>query len=97
MRTKDLSIFSKITKLAKDQKLEYKILYSYHQKRSTNGHTESYKFILCTNLFTVTYEESFIPENTDAIKAFINNNACIKLDFDIKINTGNDIELTEFR
>lgn len=99
MKTKDFSIFCKMVNVAKEQNLEYKILYSYHQRNATNDYTEVYKLILCTNLFDVAYEENRIPENTSAIKDFLNDNedSCIQLDFDFKINSGNDIELKEFR
>lgn len=98
MHTKDLSIFTKMVKLAKDQNLEYKILYSYHKRNSTNEFTEVYKLMLCTNLFTVTYEEKLHPDNTYAIKDFINYNEgfCVKLDFDLKFNAENYTELKKF-
>lgn len=99
MRTKDFTIFTKMVKIAKDQNLEYKIFHSYHHKNATNNYTEVYKLVLCTNLFTVAYEETLIPENTSAIKDFLryNSDSCVQLDFDIKINSGNDVELTNFR
>ena len=99
MKTKDLSIFTQMVNIANDQELEYKILYSYSPRLAANGYTESYKLVLCTNLFKVVYSENFVPENTSAIKAFLkyNEDVCIKLDFDIKISSDNDIELTNFR
>lgn len=97
MKTKSLSVFTKMVKLAKEQNLEYKILYSHYffEKARTNGQDQTYKLVLCTNLFTVTYEEDFIPENTDAIKNFImdNEESCIELNFKLKINSDNSIEL----
>lgn len=97
MKAKNLSVFTKMVKLAKEQNLEYKILYSHYffDKVHTNGKDQTYKLILCTNLFTVTYEENFIPENTNAIKDFImdNEKSCIELDFKLKINSDNSIEL----
>lgn len=95
MHTKNLSTFTKMVNIARTEKLEYKILYSYRQRNATNGFTEAYKFILCTHLFTVTYEENLHPDNTNAINDFIkyNNDSCIKLDFDIKFNSNDCIEL----
>lgn len=97
MKAKNLTVFSKMVKLAKEQNLEYKILYSHYffNKVHGGGQDQTYKMILCTNLFTVTYEENFIPENTNAIKSFITDNeeSCIELDFKLKINSDNSIEL----
>lgn len=95
MHTKNLSTFTKMVNIAKNENLEYKILYSYHQRNATNGLTEVYKLILCTHLFTITYEENIHPDNTNAINDFIkyNNSSCIKLDFDVKFNSNDCIEL----
>lgn len=99
MYTKDLTIFTKMVNIAKDQNLEYRIFYSYHKRNSTNEFTEAYKLMLCTNLFTVTFEENFILENTCAIKDFIKYNAdsCIELDFDLNFNKDNSTKLNSFR
>lgn len=100
MKAKTLSIFTQMVQVAQNQKLEYKVLYSYHQRNVTNGYTEAYRLLLCTNLFAVYFEENFIPENTSAIKGFLQHNkdSCIKLDFDIKTNINtNNIELCDFR
>jgi hypothetical protein len=52
MFTKELSIFEKMVKISQEQKLDYKILCSYHKRDATNGLTESYKLMLCTNLYS---------------------------------------------
>lgn len=98
MHTKELRIFTQMTQLAVEQGLEYKILHSYHQRNASNGLTEVYKLILCTNLFTVTYEENLSPENTNAIKGFLahRNDACVEIPFDVRFNAS-DIELKSFR
>lgn len=99
MYTKDLSIFSKMVKIAKDQNLEYRILYSYHKRGCTNNNSEVYKLMLCTNLFTVSFEEMFEPENTNAIQDFIKHNedSCIELDFDLNFNKSQCTNLSSFR
>ena len=99
MFTKDFSIFTKMVKLAKDQELQYKILYSYHQKNVSNGLTEVYDFLLCTNLFNVYCEERLDPDNTNATKDFIkyNNDSCIEVNFEINNKDKNSIELKSFR
>ena len=99
MNTKDLSIFTKMVNVAKEQNLEYRILHSYSHRNTTSNLTESYKLILCTNLFTVTFSGNFEPSNTSAIQRFLeaNSDVCVKLDFDIRINTENEVELVNFR
>lgn len=92
MHTKDFSIFTKMVALAKAQKLEYKILYSYHKRKAANDFTEVYAFVLVTNLFSVTFENNFIPDNTVAINDFIKYNDCIQVDFKIEPNS-NGVEL----
>ncbi len=97
MHTKELTIFTQMTKLVADQGIEYKILHSYHQRKATNGLTEVYKLILCTNLLKVTYEENLSPENTNAIKGFLahHHDACVEMPFDVRFNSS-DIELKSF-
>lgn len=95
MFTQDFSIFSKMVVLAKTQKLEYKILYSYHQRRAANDSTEVYAFVLATNLFSVTCKKNYTPDNTNAVKDFIKYNDCIQVDFEINPNS-NGIELKNF-
>ena len=89
MYTRDLSIFTQMTQIAKNQNLDYKILYSCHQRNASNGLTEVYKLILCTNLFTVNFESNLAQENTCAIKDFLkyNSDACVELNFDVKFDT----------
>jgi hypothetical protein len=102
MFTRDFSIFEKMVKISQDQKLDYKILCSYHKRKATNDFTESYKLLLCTNLYSVLYEKEFSPDNTHTIQNFLaqNHDCCVDLDFDITYNTKNDsskLELHSFR
>ena len=96
MQATNLSTFSQMTELAKEQNLDYKILYSHHHRRAANNFTEIYTFILCTPLFTVTYSEKLEPENTRGVEEFIrfNSDFCINLNFNIKID-GDSITLSD--
>ena len=87
-----MSIFIKMVNLAKDLEIEYKILYSYHQRNVTTFYSDTYAFILVTNLFSLTYEENYIPSNTSNVREFIKNYGCIKVDFIMRPNQ-NAIEL----
>lgn len=99
METKSFSIFEQMVELANVQKLEYKILYSYHKRNASNDCTEVYRFILCTNLFTVTYDGILCQEDANGINSFIRTNSehCIELNFDVSFNKNGGIELKNFR
>ena len=84
MYTTDFSIFTQMVNVAKQKKLDYIIMYSYHPINSGNN-PHSYSFILSTNLYTVAIKKKFEKGNDNAVREFIQRNDCVKLDCDIRI------------
>lgn len=76
----------------------YYISESYREIAS-NDCTEVYRFILCTNLFTVTYDGTLCQEDAYDINSFlrINSEHCVELNFDVSFNKNGGIELKNFR
>lgn len=92
MLTKDFSIFTKMVDITKEQKIDYKIFYSYRTRNTTSKNTELYNLILCSTLYTISFNGNLNIEDSKAIQNFLQENDCINLECDIKINN-NQIEL----
>lgn len=84
MYTNDFSIFTKMVSIIKDQKLEYKIFYTYHYIEKSS-YSNKYSFLLATNICQVFFDRKFHAEEDKDIRSFLQNNDCIKLDFNMRM------------
>lgn len=91
IKAKNISGLIEMVSIAKQEKLEYKILYSYQKRKCTNNKSENYQLIMYTNLFSVCFEKTFEPHECDGIKDFIIQEKCIEVT-GLKIS-GNWIEI----
>lgn len=85
MYTKDFNNFCKMVNIAKNKKLNYIIMYSYHSINGGN-YAHSYSFVLFTDLFSVNCYKKYEEGNDTAVKDFIRHNDCIELDCELKFD-----------
>lgn len=96
MYTKKLSAFSEMVKVAKEQNLDYRILFSKRQRPYTaKGILNTYTLILCTSLFKVSFSKNDSEEPLTDIDNFVRNNhdKIVEVNSKIECDAKGNIEL----